>query len=152
MKNKNKPTKTRLQRFMEKIDYTSSPDGCWLWTASKVPEGYGHFWGSAEKLSYAHRYAAEHIGGMNVKNKIVRHQCHNKSCVNPVHLKVGTAQDNIKDSLEAGHYTGSTQRLTRKETAAILKAADGKERNQDVAERFGITPRYLRYLKNRKAA
>ena len=33
---------------------------------------------------------------------VVRHTCHNRQCVNPEHLAIGTPQDNNLDTIQAG--------------------------------------------------
>ena len=31
------------------------------------------------------------------RDEVVRHRCHNRRCINPEHLQLGTQQDNIHD-------------------------------------------------------
>ena len=90
-----------LERFLNKVDKTSNPNGCWEWTAFKNRNGYGRF-----TKFMAHRWAAEHIGNMTLGNMYVCHKCDNPSCVNPAHLFLGTHTDNMRDKMAKGrHYT-----------------------------------------------
>ena len=70
---------------------------CWLWTKSVGSAGYGQVGVppyNAHVVSYALFNGTIEVG------KLVRHTCHNKSCCNPRHLKIGTQQDNWNDSEE----------------------------------------------------
>ena len=53
------PAMTALERFSKKYEISSS--GCWEWTASKSPKGYGQF-GIRTNISVrAHRWAYEYF-------------------------------------------------------------------------------------------
>ena len=88
-------------RFWSKVDKTSSPDGCWLWTAAKRPSGYGVFWlRSANRMVTAHRYAYEiSVGpipdGLHIDHVHAR-GCRSTSCVNPAHLEPVTFDENMR--------------------------------------------------------
>lgn len=70
--------------------------GCWNWTKSRTPEGYGHLHIHC-KYWYAHRFSwVLHYG--NIPEHLhVLHKCDNPGCVNPEHLFLGTHQDNMHD-------------------------------------------------------
>jgi len=81
-----------MQRFWDKVDKSKN---CWQWTASQQRE-YGWFWFNGGGVA-AHRFSWELING-EIKNGLhVLHKCHNKLCVNPDHLYLGTYQDNMAD-------------------------------------------------------
>lgn len=86
--------KTPIERFMEKLK--PAANGCWLWIASKGNSGYGHFWVNGKFID-AHRFSYIWHNGEVPENKMVLHNCDNKLCVNPNHLKTGTAHDNMVD-------------------------------------------------------
>lgn len=85
-------------RFLSHVLKSEGPDGCWLWTAGKTPNGYGMFsLGSRIKGSrHAHRVAYELWKGSIPKGFWVLHTCRNK-CVNPDHLELGTPRKNNKE-------------------------------------------------------
>jgi hypothetical protein len=81
--------------------------GCWNWTGTKDKKGYGRFavhttgergeYGSGARLTRscsAHRFAYERWVGPIPSDYHVDHTCHNRSCVNPAHLRVTTADEN----------------------------------------------------------
>lgn len=76
--------------------------GCWEWTGA-MSSGYGQLT-YQQKHMLAHRAAAEILGGMCTKNKMVCHHCDNRACINPDHLYVGDAKDNRRDALERDRW------------------------------------------------
>lgn len=82
--------------FESKIDKSGS---CWIWTGTKNSYGYGIFLLPGEIPVRAHRYAFEFFNDMIIpKDWVVMHTCDNPPCVNPAHLKLGTKNDNNKDT------------------------------------------------------
>jgi hypothetical protein len=79
-------------------------DGCWPWTGSYGKANRGQFYYAAGKRVGAPRYAwfMEH-GIMPPKDKMVLHSCDNPNCVNPDHLRIGTAKDNMQDKIKSGN-------------------------------------------------
>lgn len=73
---------------------------CWLWTASKNPRGYGHFW--ASKIQSAHRVSYIEEFGKIPDGISVLHKCDVRNCVNPQHLFIGTQLDNVQDMISKG--------------------------------------------------
>ena len=96
--------------------------GCHNWIGSKV-WGYGKFWDN--KQYRAHRWIYEYLNGPIPEGLVVRHMCHNRSCVNPEHLELGTHQDNMDDMIKAGRVArgeknASNTELT-KEVVILIK-------------------------------
>lgn len=84
---------TALTRFFAKVncgvpDTDESP--CWLWVASCFPNGYPRFQLVGSSLM-GHRVSYEHFVGE--LPEVVHHECGNKSCVNPDHLRGMTHAD-----------------------------------------------------------
>lgn len=93
-------------------------DSCWLWTGSMDKDGYGIFTIKQKKLP-AHRASyILHVGEIP-HGLYTLHTCHNPSCVNPHHLKVGTQKDNIQDQIDIGTNVGKA-RLNAKITIEDL--------------------------------
>ena len=82
-----------LARFNAK--FSICPDtGCWLWTASIHPEGYGRFWDG--KVAKAHRVAHELFIGPIPDGLGIDHLCRVRHCVNPEHLEPVTWGENSR--------------------------------------------------------
>ncbi len=82
-----------LEKFWKRVNKAK---GCWIWTGRRTVAGYGQVTVGSGSL-YAHRVSWEiHNGSIPVRLHVL-HNCDNPSCVNPVHLFLGTDLDNAKD-------------------------------------------------------
>lgn len=86
-------------RFWPKVQ---KGDGCWEWQGSRLPHGYGHLTIPGRGVPYAHRISWELTHGEIPDGLWVLHHCDNPPCVRPDHLFLGTAQDNVDDSIRKG--------------------------------------------------
>ena len=88
-------------RFQEK--YIQGGKGeCWEWIGAKTGAGYGSISKGRkhEGEIRAHRLSYMLYVGKIPSGFVVRHLCHNKLCVNPDHLAIGTCQDNRNDDIK----------------------------------------------------
>jgi hypothetical protein len=85
-----------VSRFEER--FIPEPNsGCWLWTASVSMDGYGQFWYARRKRERAPRMAWALYKGPIPKGAFILHKCDTPLCVNPNHLRVGSAKENAQD-------------------------------------------------------
>jgi hypothetical protein len=92
-----------ILRFMVKFDLGAIPTHnpslgpCWEWNAGKNHQGYAKFreGGRGSKTVPGHCFAYEYFIGKVPEGLQLDHQCDNKSCVNPWHLKPATGADNV---------------------------------------------------------
>lgn len=93
-----------VDRFMKFVD---KQENCWIWTGSRLTSGYGQAVRPDASERYiqgkpvqegAHRVAYRIWNGEIASGKVVRHLCHNKLCVNPCHLIIGSQKENMADS------------------------------------------------------
>lgn len=122
---------------MRRVDTSGD---CWNWTGSKQSQGYGvlvkHVWGE----NLAHRWMYKHTHGELPAEALVRHRCDNKPCVNPSHLELGAAKDNVRDMIERNpHACG--RKLTNAQVAEILELREGGEFYHDIAMMYGVNRR-----------
>lgn len=77
-------------------------NGCWIWQR-RVCRNSGYGLGSIERLPViAHRISYFAHKGIPSSGKIILHNCHVKTCVNPNHLREGTIRENILDAIAVG--------------------------------------------------
>lgn len=85
--------------------YIPEPNtGCWLWSMSLMSNGYGQLSGGGARYA-AHRFSYQLHHGPIPDGMMVLHSCDNCACVNPAHLRAGTAQDNADDLTRRGRRT-----------------------------------------------
>lgn len=101
-------TKSIAARFWPKVDRRGA-DECWPWLASKDRHGYGHISAGRRGKSplKAYRVSYELANGPIPEGLHVRHTCDNPHCVNPAHLLVGTAADNVADRMNRGRFNSA---------------------------------------------
>ena len=89
------------ERFLSKISTTPTEKGCLEWMAYTDKHGYGTFSVKARPFR-AHRITYFLETGIDPLGLCVCHSCDNPSCVNFVHLWLGTDADNIHDKENKG--------------------------------------------------
>lgn len=88
----------KLSRFISRISFPETEEGCWGWTGYHTLGGYAQY-GMAkkgEKSAYAHRICYELAVAEVPSNWHLHHECHNRGCVNPTHLTPITAADHVR--------------------------------------------------------
>lgn len=145
-----------LKRRIIKKSKESSETGCWIWLGSKNSEGYGNIGiGSrsdrTRKTAKAHRVSYFAFYDVDPKNLDVCHKCDNPSCVNPQHLFLGTAKDNVQDMIKKGRFhipdsaTSNFAKLTPKRVwlAKEIREECGVSYEQ-IASLFGVKKNAIR--------
>ena len=128
---------TLMDKILKKISYEGD---CWIWTGCINTDGYPKLnrkvngvWNANIK---GHRYVYEQVNGVIPEGHVVRHICDNTLCLNPAHLLVGTATDNMRDRVNRGRSSNNFPRehlelvkelrlkgLSQQEVANILKCS-----------------------------
>lgn len=120
-------------------------DACVMWPFARCSGRYGHF--QANKVYYlAHRYVCEAAHGPAPDGKpLALHSCHNgeSGCVNPRHLRWGSAKENTGDMLKAGRFAvgraASKSNLTDEAVRDIRRQRQQGVRAADLAKGFGVS-------------
>ena len=147
--------------FWSRVDRSGD---CWIWLGYVDSQtGYGQVAigdGSTKHVG-AHRHAYEIANGPIPDGMFILHSCDNRRCVNPAHLRAGTAGDNAQDAVSRGRTRGArgmsnaNARLTPEQIASIRSRYIEKHRKyirgwasnaDELAEEFGITKQYVGQL------
>lgn len=139
-----------LDRLRAKLLVPTDPAACWGWRGALTPSGYGSIAVKTAKgwrPARAHRLAYELLVGPIPEGLHVLHHCDHPPCCNPVHLYLGTHDDNMRDMAKRGRATGGTVRgeshsrakLSDAQVAEVRAACAAGQTQRAVAAYFGIT-------------
>lgn len=73
--------------------------GCWLWDAAHFANGYTRFAKTTNETVLGHRMSYELFCSEIPDKSFICHKCDNPSCVNPEHLFLGNAKENMRDKV-----------------------------------------------------
>jgi hypothetical protein len=124
------------ERFWEKVNKT---DTCWLWKSNISISGYGLFKVTknlSQKNISAHRFSWELHYGPIPKGLCVCHHCDVRNCVNPVHLFLGTQDDNMKDCIKKERMN---RKLTKEKVISIRKDIKDGLLFKDIARKYDVS-------------
>lgn len=89
--------------------------GCWLWTGTRKPTGYGRMSANGQGTS-AHRFSYEHHVGPIPDGLEIDHLCNEPACVNPDHLEPVTRAENLRRKTERHTHCRNGHEFTASNT------------------------------------
>lgn len=84
--------------------------GCWEWDGPGLIKGYGYVDWRGKRWA-AHRLSYTLLVGPIADGLFVCHHCDVRACVNPNHLFLGTAKDNLRDMTAKGRNVAQANPL-----------------------------------------
>ena len=96
----------------------------------------------------AHRIAWMITYGPIPKGKCVLHKCDNSICVNPNHLHLGTAKDNMREKVRRGRQY---KKISDKAVRQIRTLANQGRSRKEIAGKFGISKSHVGNIVRRKS-
>lgn len=154
-----RPPRPALERFESK--YVIDPDTlCWIWTATRLPKGYGLIgWRKNKKTVpiLAHRASWEIFHGPIPVNVDVLHSCDNPPCVNPEHLFLGDQQLNMDDMVAKGRSKlgrvrlyGETNPNVKLSDIQVTDILNSTESHESLARKYKMRAEYIGRIRNGK--
>lgn len=143
--------------FWSKVDRTAGNEECWPWTGRLSTTGYGQFAKGSKGGVRSHRLAFFLVTGKHPDELHVCHVCDNPICCNPQHLWLGTAKDNIQDSIKKGKHINPkplkgeknpSAKLSERDILDIKKLCLNVKNKSLIASSFGISRTHLYRILN----
>ena len=79
---------------------SQSHEGCWELGTQKSPQRIK----ALGIDDYAYRFVALVLNAtLPHENEVVRHRCHNRKCIRPDHLQIGSPEENLQDDKERSY-------------------------------------------------
>lgn len=147
-------SKTRGWSLEQKISYysadTNDGSNCILWTATPNSGGYGQLWVSG-RYRLIHRVVLEKKLGRPIKRGLQAcHECHNRLCVNPDHLREDTHVANLEDRRISGRLArGERQGNARLTTEQVLMIRSDPRSERVLAREMGVCANVIGSVRRR---
>src|SRR5690606_28385274 len=105
---------------------------CWIWNGASNKDGYGQIKINKKSISVS-RFSYFLHNKIDPYGLMVCHSCHNKMCVNPKHLYLGSSLHNSNDS-HKNH--GRPSKISLEEIQDLLGQGLSKK---EIANKLGCT-------------
>lgn len=137
--------------FFDKV-YPEPNTGCWLYSGNLNESGYGR----VDPIYYdgfvtAHRFSYYIHNGNFDKQLCVLHKCDVRSCVNPIHLFLGTNKDNMADMVAKGRSPNGLRnpkcKLTEVKVREI-RSLNGLMNSRDIAKKYKMGATAIKCILN----
>lgn len=148
-------TQNRISRRLL-ANLTRRPEtGCWEWQRRRNAKGYGCITVATGTTLLAHRVSYSLFRSDVPRNMMVCHHCDNPSCCNPMHLFIGTRQDNMDDMKRKGRspagMASPNSKLTDADVMEIRRRYAAGDRTEDIGATFGIKARNVSWVATGKS-
>jgi hypothetical protein len=154
------PTKTMRKQLhgatlQERFDHYVDKSGeCWVWIGTRDNNGYGRL-NVAGTPVLAHRVSWQLHKHEITSDQHVLHKCDNPPCCNPEHLFLGDQAANNADMVAKGRFhpgvsLGSAHGMAKLTETQVLEIRDSTGPSRLTAERYGISDRHVRDIRNRQ--
>ena len=102
-----------------------------------------------KKQMVIYRYVWSQYNGPIPPGLHVMHTCDNRLCINPLHLKLGTHQDNMADKVAKGrHAKGDTCGRSKINSGIVIQILNDNTRTHtELGSAFGISRSQVSYIK-----
>lgn len=139
------------ERFWSKV---SKSEGCWKWQGAFRSDGYGKI-NKEGKSHSAHRISWEITNGPIPEGLWVLHKCDNPPCVNPKHLFLGTAADNMADKMAKGRdryvpHIGEDNPRCKLTVEKVKEIRASDMTCNQLSELYGVTDGTISAIRTRK--
>jgi hypothetical protein len=125
-----------IERFHSKY-IVNEETGCWEWKKPNLYHGYGEIRIEGKTIK-SHQFSYQYFNGPLEKGLVICHNCFNKKCVRPDHLRQDTLSSNSLDTISENKH--SRQILTIEDVIEIKKSLLFPYRGiqRDLAKKYNV--------------
>ena len=132
------------ERFYRDSVLTYGGSECLIWPYARIPNGYGTIKHQGKTTLVHRRVCEDVIGAPPTPQHDAAHSCGkgHLGCVSPHHLSWKTKSENQADRILHGtHQRGERNKSSKitEEQAKEIIFLKGKEKQNDIAKRYGVT-------------
>jgi hypothetical protein len=142
--------KKHLTQHMWLIEVVTGPlsDECIIWPFKLDKDGYGRFRFNKKNRIANRESLILHCGGPPNSGLHAAHECHNPSCINPLHLHWATPAQNIQEKVNLGRQAAGVShgrvKLTKEQVIEIFKSSLS---NRKLALIYGVSHGAVNFIK-----
>lgn len=126
-----------IAKFHELLEHVTAE--CVDWPFSVSTAGYGQV-GTEGTVRNVHAMACEHHHGQRPEGMQAAHSCHNRRCMNGLHLRWATPADNSADMVADGtRLRGSAVAISKLDEDAVHDIRGSIASAKDLAARYGVS-------------
>lgn len=152
-----------INRFWSKVNKNGPihpvlKNKCWIWTGSKIKNGYGVFSLNGKNIT-AHRFCYQiHNDTILSPKELVCHHCDTRDCVNPEHLFKGNHKDNCHDMIQKNRQNRYNRngeknpfsKLKETDVLEIRKMIEQGHKQKEIASTFNVSIHLIRKISYRQ--
>jgi hypothetical protein len=145
-------TRDQLRQTIERRSIPIPITGCWIWDGPVSRNGYGKL-AVLRRAKGAHQASYAAYKGSIARGLCVLHECDEKLCVNPDHLRLGTHADNVTDKIKKGrarYSSGESHFRAKLSASAVAEIRSSEDEIQTLAGKFSVDQSTVRQVKSRK--
>jgi len=136
-----------------KIRYIIDSKGCWICISHTKSKHRGNY--PVLRRHNRHmrmsRYIFELCNGYIDDKKYVMHSCDNPECINPKHLKLGTAWENTQDMIQKGRKpVGEEVPAAKLSEDEVIKIFNDSRGCTTIAKEYGISKKTVLNIRHGK--
>lgn len=141
--------------YFQQVVLPFNGEECLIWPFAKSETGYGSLHIPGNGCKAVHRLVCETVHGPAPSSRhLAAHNCGNRSCCNPIHIRWATPGENQLDRVPHGTHARGTRQLNSKLTEDDVKEIRQLlplARRSDIAKIFGVTAAAIYRIEKRKA-
>lgn len=125
---------------------------CWIAQSKSIRKGYVKISMQVARNKtangYLHRWMYEQVFGAIPVKKHILHSCNNSLCINPSHLRIGDAKENMKDAMNARHtLRGDKHPFAKLNWEKVRRIRSSNLRTELIAAKFGVSKNTIRCIR-----